>query len=195
MRWLVLLARVRRRLGPRQGEAIATLLAEAAARVQGDGWPELGLIVGTEQALDLEPKAAIDQLGRVAQQARQGQLHGAELGALLQLARLAAAVDPAAARQAARAALDLAQTTEALHTDRAWRWLAPAIALSTPGASPAEQARAADWAQAGQQWLRAAAGAQMAPEFADSFLHQHPVNQALLAWHPVTPDAGHVTGP
>ena len=120
-----------------------------------------------------------------------------------QLSRLyrqhAKAEPPAAVDQhilaAARAALDLAQTTEALHTDRAWRWLAPAIALSTPGASPAEQARAADWAQAGQQWLRAAAGAQMAPEFADSFLHQHPVNQALLAWHPVTPDAGHVTGP
>ena len=195
VRWLVLLARVKRRLGPRQGESIAALLAEAAARVPGDGWPELAFIVGTEQAPDLDPKAAIDHLGRVAQQARQGRLHGAELGALLQLARLAAAVDPAAARQAAQAALDLAQTTEALHTDRAWRWLAPAIALSTPGASLAEQAQAADWAQAGQQWLRTTVAAQMAPEFADSFLHQHPVNQALLAWRPVTPDAGSVTGP
>jgi tetratricopeptide (TPR) repeat protein len=184
VRWLVLLARVKRRLGPRQAPAVAALLAEAATRVPSDGWPELAFIVGTEQALELDPQAAIEALGSVSRQARQAALHGAELGALLQRARLAATADPAAARQAALAALDLAQTTEALHTDRAWRWLAPAMALAGPGASAAERARAAAWAQDGQKWLRNTAAVQMAPEFVDSFLQQHPVNRALLGWPP-----------
>lgn len=184
VRWLVLLARVKRRLGPRQAPAVAALLAEAATRVPSDGWPELAFIVGTEQALELDPQAAIEALGSVSRQARQAALHGAELGALLQRARLAATADPAAARQAALAALDLAQTTEALHTDRAWRWLAPAMALAGPGASAAERARAAAWARDGQKWLRNTAAVQMAPEFVDSFLQQHPVNRALLGWPP-----------
>ena len=195
VRWLVLLARVKRRLGPRQAPAVAALLAEAAALAPTEGWPELALIVGTEQALDLDPAAAFEALGLVATQARQRQLHGAELGALLHQARLAAGTAPEAARQAAHAALDLAKTTEALHTDRAWRWLAPALALCAADASEADQARGAVWAQAGQQWLRTTATTQVAPEFADGFLHQHPVNQALLAWRLVTPGPAAVTGP
>jgi hypothetical protein len=195
VRWLVLLARVKRRLGPRQAPAVAALLAEAAALAPTEGWPELALIVGTEQALDLDPAAAFEALGLVASQARQRQLHGAELGALLHQARLAAGTAPEAARQAAHAALDLAKTTEALHTDRAWRWLAPALALCAADASEADQARGAVWAQAGQQWLRTTATTQVAPEFADGFLHQHPVNQALLAWRLVTPGPAAVTGP
>lgn len=185
VRWLVLLARTRRRLGPRQAGAVAELLAEAAARAPTDGWPELALIVGTEQALALDSPAALLALQTVIEQARQRGLHGAELGAWLHIAQLAAPCAAALARQAAEAALALAPTTEALHTDRAWRWLAPARALCSAGANAADQARAATWAQAGQQWLRSTAATQVAPEFADGFLHQHPVNQALLAWQPV----------
>ncbi len=197
VRWLVLLARVKRRLGPRQAPAVATLLAEAATLVPRDGWPELAFIVRTEQALDqeLDLPAAVDALTRVAHQARQGALHGAELGALLHLARLATQAEPLTARRAALAALKLAQTTEALHTDRAWRWLAPALALDGPGAAAAERTRSMQWAQSGQQWLHATAAAHVAPEFVDSFLHQHPVNRALLAWRAVTPDSGRVTKP
>ncbi len=187
VRWLVLLARVKRRLGPQQASTASDLLAEAAARAPIDGWPELALIVGTEQALALEAAAACEALDRVAQRARQGGLHGAELGARLHIAQIAAPGDGATARQAAVAALNLAQRSEALHVDRAWRWLAPALALCRDGASAQDQARGTAWAQAGQQWLRATAASQMAPEFADGFLHQHPVNQALLAWQPARP--------
>lgn len=195
VRWLVLLARVKRRLGTRQASAVTALLQEAATRAPTDGWPELALIVATEQALDLEPAQACAALTRITEQAHQRQLHGAELAALLHLARMAAPTHPRLARRAAAAALDRAPTTEALHIDRAWRWLAPAMGLHTHGASPAERERGAAWAEAGRQWLRTTLATQVASEFADSFLHQHPVNQALLAWRPVTPGQAAVTGP
>jgi len=181
VRWLLLLARVKRRLGARQAGAVADLLDEAAARAPTDGWPELGLLVRTEQALALEPPAALAQLQQVAAQARARKLHAAELGALLHATTLALPHDPLAAAQTAQAALALAASTEATHADRALRWLAPAQALATADPAPAGR-----WAQAGQEWLRTTVSAHLAPEFADSFLHQHPVNQALLAWRLVS---------
>lgn len=177
VRWLLLLARVKRRLGARQAAAVATLLDEAAARAPANGWPELGLLVRTEQALALDAAAALAQLHSVATEAQARKLHAAELGALLHTAALACGHDPALAARAAKAAVALADHAEALHADRALRWLAPAQALAAT--SPAQAGR---WAQAGQEWLRTTASAHLAPEFADSFLHQHPVNQALLAW-------------
>ncbi|MDO9074202.1 MAG: AAA family ATPase, partial [Rubrivivax sp.] len=142
VRWLVLLARLQRRL--RQDNA--PLLAEALALAPGDGWPELRLLVLTEQALALDPGDAVPRLLAVAEEARRLQLRGAELGALLHatalaaqgLARAKAAGGGAAAATAdtlvtapraaglARQALALAEGTEALHADRALRWLAPA---------------------------------------------------------------------
>ncbi|MDO9073131.1 MAG: hypothetical protein Q7U73_07680, partial [Rubrivivax sp.] len=56
-------------------------------------------------------------------------------------------------------------------------WLAPARALALAG--EADDA-AAVW-QAGQAWLRTTATAHVPPEFADSFLQQHPLHQLLLA--------------
>jgi len=117
----------------------------------------------------------------VAAQARARKLHAAELGALLHATTLALPHDPLAAAQTAQAALALAASTEATHADRALRWLAPAQALATADPAPAGR-----WAQAGQEWLRTTVSAHLAPEFADSFLHQHPVNQALLAWRLVS---------
>ena len=77
-------------------------------------------------------------------------------------------------------ALALATQTEALHTDRALRWLAPASALAAAGQVDGAAALIAE----GQAWLRTAAAAHVAGEFADSFLHQHPLNRQLLAGQP-----------
>ena len=198
VRWLVLLARVKRRLGARQAGDVARLLDEAAALAPADGWPELGLIVATEQALALAPPDARAALERVARQAHQRQLHGAELGALLHASLIAnqtAEAEPASARRAALAALALAPQAEALHADRALRWWAPAQALAWAGRSAAERARGVAWAEAGQEWLRTTAAAHVAPEFVDSFLHQHPLNRALLTWRPSRPEPPTVTEP
>ena len=172
VRWLVLLARVQRRLR----QPVAALLAEAQALAPATGWPELSLVVRTEQAMANADAQSLAQLKALADEARERRLHGAELGALLQACRLA---DGKAAVKLARAALALSASTEALHADRALRWLAPAQALAS--AAPAE---AAAIGQAGQVWLRTTAAAHVAPEFAESFLHQHPANAALLAWRP-----------
>jgi DNA-binding SARP family transcriptional activator len=175
VRWLVLLARVQRRL--RQDPA--PRLAEALALTPDEGWPELRLIVRTEQALALDSQDALAELRDLAAEAQAQQLHGAELAALLHATALAAHHDPAAAPALAHATLALAATAEALHADRALRWLAPALALAE-----ADPARAAALAREGHEWLRTTAAAHVAPEFADSFLHQHPVNAALLGWRP-----------
>ena len=111
----------------------------------------------------------------------------AELGALLHATALAgqlAGGDAAAAALSvdlAKRCMALAETTEALHTDRAWRWLAPARALRSSDPSQAQ----ALW-RAGQAWLRTTAAAHVAPEFADGFL-QHPLHQQLLAPAPGDP--------
>ena len=180
VRWLVLLARVQRRLQQHPRKAVALLLAEAAALAPQNGWPELRLMVQTEQALDpqAEPSAALQQLAAVADAARALHLQGAQLGALLHATALAARHSPGNAAGWARQALTLAPHTEALHADRALRWLAPAQALAAAG----DTAAAAEQAQAGQAWLRTTAAAHVAPEFADSFLHQHPLHGPLLAW-------------
>ncbi|KPF42679.1 hypothetical protein D621_20435 [beta proteobacterium AAP51] len=173
VRWLVLLARLQRRLR----QPTAPLLAEAAALAPPDGWPETRLIVRTEQALAAEPEAAVAALRAVAEEAHALSLHGAELAALLHAALLAAeAAQTAQAVQLAEQALALATTTEALHADRALRFLAPALAFVRSG----EVARAqALWAE-GQTWLRNTAATHVAPEFADGFLHQHPLHRRLL---------------
>lgn len=175
VRWLVLMARLQRRL--RQDSA--PLLDEAQALAPRDGWPELGLVVHTEQALALDAAAAVPRLLVLAEEASALHLHGAELGALLHATALAApdaGVDGRTAAALARRALALADTTEALHADRALRWLAPARALARAGESAAA---AAVW-QAGQAWLRTTAAAHVAPEFADGFLQQHPLHRQLL---------------
>ena len=176
VRWLVLLARVQRRLGAGHETAVAELLAEAAAHVPASGWPELALIVRTEQALALGAGAGQAALLAVAQYAGARGLHSAELCAWLHLASVV--TDAAAAAGAAQHIERLAARAEGLHVDRALRWLAPARALATAGQPEA----AAHLAAAGQAWLRTAAAAHVAPEFADSFLHQHPSHRALLAW-------------
>jgi len=169
VRWLVLMARVQRRLRQDAGP----LLDEAAALAPPDGWPEMRLIVRTEQALGLGPQEALAQLRAVADEAHTLSLHGAELGALLHAAALAPDTDTAAAL--ADNAVALAAGTEALHADRALRYTAPALAWARSG--QAERARAL-WAE-GQAWLRTTVAAHVAPEFADSFLHQHPLHRQL----------------
>jgi tetratricopeptide (TPR) repeat protein len=187
VRWLLLLARLQRRL--RQDGA--PLLDEARALAPRDGWPELRLVVHTEQALARAPADALPPLLAVADEARALHLHGAELGALLHATAAAttAAVqgqDAALAGQAAglaRQALALAGSTEALHADRALRWLAPARALALAGEPDAADAV---W-QAGQAWLRTTAAAHVPPEFADGFLQQHPLHRLLMAPKPMGP--------
>ncbi|MBA4175571.1 MAG: hypothetical protein C0505_03280 [Leptothrix sp. (in: Bacteria)] len=131
----------------------------------------------------------------MADEARTRHLHGTELGALLQATALAARlVSPgpeapafdadaavAAAAGLARRSLALAEGTEALHIDRAWRWLAPARALQR--AAPVQAL--AVW-QAGQAWVRTTAAAHVPPEFADGFL-RHPLHQQLQAPAPGAP--------
>jgi tetratricopeptide (TPR) repeat protein len=170
VRWLVLLARVQRRLR----QSVAPLLDEAAALAPPDGWPEMRLIVRTEQALALEAGPALAQLRAVADEAHALSLHGAELGALLHAATLAA--DAATAATLADEAMALAASTEALHADRALRYTAPALAWARQGQAERAQAQ---WAE-GQAWLRTTAAAHVPPEFADSFLHQHPLHRQLL---------------
>ena len=177
VRWLVLMARLQRRL--RQDST--PLLAEAQALAPRDGWPELRLVVHTEQALALDAAAAVPRLLAVADEAHGLHLHGAELGALLHATALAtpdanADADGGAAANLARRALVLSEDTEALHADRALRWLAPARALARAGQT---EAAATVW-QAGQAWLRTTAAAHVAPEFADGFLQQHPLHRQLL---------------
>ena len=170
VRWLVLLARVQRRLR----QPVAPLLEEAAALAPADGWPELRLIVRTEQALAEAPAQALARLHAVADEAHGLSLHGAELGALLHAAALAP--DAATAAALADAAITLAASTEALHADRALRYTAPALAWARCG----QTARAQQlWAE-GQAWLRTTAAAHVPPEFADSFLHQHPLHRHLM---------------
>ncbi len=170
VRWLVLLARVQRRLR----QPVAPLLEEAAALAPPDGWPEMRLIVRTEQALAEAPAEALAQLRAVADEAHALSLHGAELGALLHATAIAPAATTAAAL--ADAAVALAVGTEALHADRAMRYTAPALAWARSGQTARAEAL---WA-GGQAWLRTAAAAHVPPEFADSFLHQHPLHRQLL---------------
>lgn len=178
VRWLLLLARVLRRLGQRRDpQRVQTLLQQALALSPEAGWPELRLLVRTEQALDLDKGAALAALQAVAADAAQCQLPGAELGALLHASCFAADLGDRGAAGLAHRALAVSAAHEALYADRALRWLAPARALL--GSHP-DEARAL--ALAGQEWLRTAAAAHVAPEFAAGFLHQHPVNAALLAW-------------
>ena len=176
VRWLVLMARVQRRLR----QPVAALLEEAAALAPADGWPEMRLIVRTEKALTEAPDAALAQLRAVANEAHALSLHGAELGALLHAAALA----PAAATAAtlADAAMALAAHTEALHADRALRFTAPALAWACSGQIARAQAQ---WAE-GQAWLRTTAAAHVPLEFADSFLHQHPLHRQLMGPLPLS---------
>jgi DNA-binding SARP family transcriptional activator len=174
VRWLVLLARVKRRLR----QDAAPLLAQAAALSPDAGWPELRLIVQTEAALALPPGDALAALAGVAEIARGLQLRGAQLGAELHAAAVASGDEPAQAEDHARAALELANHAECLHIDRAARWLYPALALAAAG--QIDEARIV--AAAGQAWLRTTAAIHMPPELADSFLHQHPVNARLMTW-------------
>jgi tetratricopeptide (TPR) repeat protein len=177
VRWRVLLARLAQRLG-RHGEA-AEMLAEAAAAVPAQGWPELGLVVRTEQALangDAPSREA--GLLAVAHDAGAAGLGGAELGARLHLAWCASRIDTAI--ESAERALTLMARLEALHTDRAWRWLAPARALARAGRA----AEAEVLAETGREWLRRTAAIQVPPEAADSFLHQHPAHRLLQAERP-----------
>ena len=176
VRWLVLLARVQRRLR----QDFAPLLAQAETLAPADGWPELRLIVQTERALGEDAATAVPRLLAVADEAQGLHLHGAELGALLHAAARASPSDKPAAVALARRALALAANTEALHADRALRWLAPAWALAAAGQTDAAAVLVAD----GQAWLRTTAAAFVASEFADSFLHQHPLNRQLLAGLP-----------
>lgn len=179
VRWLLLLARVRRRLGRPDEQLVRSLLAQASALSPDAGWPELGLLVRTEQALAGDDGAALAALQSVAAEAAQHQLHGAELGALLHACSFAAAGNQTCSARLAEQALALCASHEALHADRALRWLAPAQALR---ASHPEKAGVL--AVAGQEWLRTAAAVHVAPEFAAGFLHQHPANAALLSWRP-----------
>ena len=176
VRWLVLLARVKRRVSARSEADVAELLAEAAALAPANGWPELQLIVRTERALALDADASASALLALAQEAGTRLLHSTELGAWLHLADRSP--DPQQAAAAARQALRLLPGAEALHADRALRWLAPARALAAAGNGE----EADTLARAGQDWLRSSAAVHVAPEFADSFLHQHPAHRALLAW-------------
>ena len=170
VRWLVLMARVQRRLR----QPVGPLLDEAAALAPADGWPELRLIVRTERALADAPAEALSQLRAVAEEAHTLSLHGAELGALLHAAALAPVAAEAAAL--ADAAVALGAGTEALNADRALRYTAPALAWARAGKADTAQAL---WAE-GQAWLRTTAAAHVAPEFADGFLHQHPLHRQLL---------------
>jgi DNA-binding SARP family transcriptional activator len=177
VRWRLLLARLARRLGA-HAEADA-VLAEAAAAVPAQGWPELGLLVRTEQALGLaEAAATAAALRTLADEAAAAGLAGAELGARLHLAWTAP--DIATAVDAAERALTLLPTTEALHTDRAWRWLAPARALARAGRA----AEAEVLAETGREWLRRTVATQVPATCAESFLHQHPVHRLLQAERP-----------
>jgi DNA-binding SARP family transcriptional activator/tetratricopeptide (TPR) repeat protein len=174
VRWRVLLARLARRLdAPAEAR---DWLAEAQAALPAAGWPELALIVRTEQALGLdEPAEAVAVLAEVAAEAARLGLAGAELGARLQLAWRA--TDETEAVENAEQALTLSRHAEALHTDRAWRWLAPARALQRAGRTREAEALA----QEGREWLRHTAATQVPPACADSFIHQHPVHRLLRA--------------
>jgi DNA-binding SARP family transcriptional activator len=176
VRWRLLLARLARRLG-QQAEA-DEVLAEAAAAVPRQGWPELGLMVRIEQALGRPAAVAAAQLAGVAQDAAAAGLGGSELAARLHIAWLAP--DDGMAIDAAERALTLMTTLEALHTDRAWRWLAPARALARVGRA----AEAEVLAETGREWLRRTAATQVPPACTDSFLHQHPVHRLLQAERP-----------
>ncbi|MFN8893999.1 MAG: hypothetical protein ACK5Y8_09600, partial [Betaproteobacteria bacterium] len=140
------------------------------------GWPELGRLVRTEQALDRSGADAERQA--IAADAAAAGLRGAELAARLHLAWRAS--DVGVAVEAAVQALALLSQAEALHTDRAWRWLAPARALARAGRA----AEAEGLAAAGREWLRRSAAAQVPATCADSFLHQHPVHRLLQAERP-----------
>lgn len=177
VRWRVLLARLARRLGA-MAEA-DDMLAEAAQNVPTLGWPELGLVVRTEQALGRDnPAAAAAELLSVARDAAASGLAGAELGARLHLAWLAP--DETIAVDSAERALTLEPRIEALHTDRAWRWLGPARALARAGRA----AEAEVLSELGREWLRRTAATQVPPTCADSFLHLHPVHRLLQAERP-----------
>jgi tetratricopeptide (TPR) repeat protein len=178
VRWLVLMARVQRRLR----QPVAPHLDEAAALAPHDGWPEMRLIVRTEQALGQAPADALAQLRAVADEAHALSLHGAELGALLHA--LVVAPEASSAAALADTAVALAAGTEALHADRALRYTAPALAWARGGQTARAQAL---WAE-GQAWLRTTAAAHVPPEFADSFLHQHPLHRQLQGLLPGQPD-------
>jgi DNA-binding SARP family transcriptional activator len=176
VRWRVLLARTRERLGQDPG----SLLDEALAAAPEVGWPELGLIVRTEQARGLPPARALDQLALVAGGAHALSLHGAALGAHLNAAWLGAHAGPdgiARAVQHADAACATDGATHALNVDPALRWLAPAAAYSAAGLD----GRASELLAQGQQWLQATVEQGVPMECVHTFLHQHHSNRALAS--------------
>lgn len=174
VRWLLLLARAQARLGddPRP------TLAEAHERLPAEGWPELALLLRSEEALVLPGAEAAQALCDVAQQAAAQGLSSVAVGAWLQCALLAAAGarEPALARHAAETALAaLAKGVESVHVDRALRWLAPARALAACG----ESTRARGLLMRGQHWLQTTLAEQVPPMAQQSFLEGHPLNLLL----------------
>jgi hypothetical protein len=114
----------------------------------------------------------------VAAEAAASGLHGAELGALLHAAAVAADAGDAEAAALARRALALAERACALHADPALRWWAPARALAAAGARAEADAVAA----AGRAALERTAEEQVDAEFREAFRERHPLHRALLHW-------------
>jgi DNA-binding SARP family transcriptional activator len=170
-RRLLLLARWQRALGR---DARPTL-AEAAARVPRDGWPNLRLAVELDQALVDAAGDGIERLRRIAAESGALGLSGHVLAARLHEGVLLAATDPPRAAALAREALALgASICPALRPrSELWACAARALALAAP-----EEARAA--AERGRRWLQEAAAARVPASFRESFLQRAAGHAELL---------------
>jgi hypothetical protein len=196
VRWLVLLARCQAPAGSRaRPPAVAALLAEAAALAPAERLARAGAHRAHRTGAGAGPRGGLRSIAGRGRRGPRPQAARRRTGCAAAPGAPGSGHCPRSrAPSCPRRAGPGKNHRGPAHRPRL-RWLAPALALCAADASEADQARGAVWAQAGQQWLRTTATTQVAPEFADGFLHQHPVNQALLAWRLVTPGPAAVTGP
>lgn len=165
--------RLKLALGKSMHEAIGRALALAPA----GGRAAQREMTQLDQALTLEPSAALDVARRIAHDSALRGRRGTALAAHARASRFAAAAGAAdAAREHAQAALALAADVVAYDFYlpelwlNAWRALASAAEPEPAGAALAQ----------GVQWVRAAGAKHVPAEFRDSFLQRNPVNRALL---------------
>lgn len=161
------------RLQQALGHDATALFAAALAHAPADGWPELRLSLRIECAASRSGAAVLAELGAVADAAGGMGLTGIALAAWLRACALATSAR--AARDAARRVLAIDPGIEPNPLYRGERWLGPALAARRAS----DAARAQAIAREGWQWAQHTARQAVPAAMRETFLHRHPVNQAL----------------
>ena len=165
------------RLARDRGEPTHAHIEAGLAALSGSTRLNLREHLMLESAMNMPLAAALPALAQVAERMRPRGYLGHVLEAHLRRATLAIEVDPAAARQDALCALEIATEVGPVLSYRGELWLHCARALQAAG----DTAHSAAVLAEGQAWVRKTAAEHVPDEFRESFLHRNPTNAALLA--------------